>query len=109
MDNFNFGQSGSLTNFNFTESGYVPGNLDFSFGTFVSIYFVLKGTSNNITSIWADSNAGLDSGKVYTSTSKTLNIINLQTNSISDYYTQTHFGSDNDVLNSDDVVDINVV
>lgn len=58
------------TNFNFTESGYTP-SYSFNFSppptppVSISIYSVLAGASNNFTAIWADSDAGLETGSFY--------------------------------------------
>lgn len=96
----------SYNNFNFTESGYIPGDLDFNFGADptpeIDYYYVLKGTSNNFSSVWVSNN------KMYVSSSNTLTVIDLLTNTLYDWYDQTQVGRSNESLDHDDVVDITV-
>ena len=92
--------------FNFTGKTYTY-SPDYDFGPEgISYYYILKGSSN-ITSIWADSSAGPNSGKFYASSTDTLSIIDIENNSIHDWYTQTHIGRSNDSLDNNDIVDIN--
>jgi len=96
-------------NFNFTESGYVPGSsFDFNFGAIVSIHNILKGLTNNFVAIWADFGAGLNNGKMYVSSASAFSIVNLTSQSIDDYYTTTHTGRANESLEHEDIVDLNV-
>ena len=90
-------------NFNFTDSGYIPGDLNFDFGVEITTYNVLKGTSNDFSAIWVLNN------KMYVSSSDTLTIIDLMTNTVYDWYGQTHIGRANESLDHDEVIDINVV
>lgn len=89
--------------FNFTESGYIPGDLDFNFGAEVSIYNILKGTTNNFTSVWVLNQ------KLYVSNLDALTIIDLDTNEVYDYYTQSHIGRANKSLDHDQIVDVNAI
>jgi hypothetical protein len=100
-----------MDNFNFIEDGYISpinGEFNFNFGSFVSINSILKSLSSNIVAIWAESTAGLNNGKVYISTSDSFNIVSLETNSVVDYYTETHAGAAGETLQGNDTVDINI-
>lgn len=102
---FDFGSTGSgpYNDFNFTESGYDPSApYSFAFGEGFNIYLVLKGTSNNFTSVW------VYNGKMYVSSADALTTINLSDNSVYDFYTQTEKGRGNETLDGSNVVDINV-
>lgn len=74
----------------------------------MSNYNILKGISNNFVAVWADPNAGLDSGKFYIASRDTLNIVDLENQEVYDYYTQTHGGRAQETLTSNDIEDINV-
>ena len=65
------------------------------------IFNILAGTSNNFTSVWAYD------GKMYVASSDAFSVINLETNALIDYYTQTDGGNNNETLISDDIIDIN--
>lgn len=91
-------------NFNFTESGYVPGlPYNFDFGPSVETYAVIKGSSNVFSSVWVWNN------KMYVSNSDALTIVDLNDNKVCDYYTKDHVGRANESLNGDNIVDINVM
>jgi len=95
--------------FNFTEEREAPPSSPFNFDFIIEgQYNVLKGTSNNFIAIWADATAGLSTGKFYVASRDTLNIIDLENEEVCDYYTQTHGGRANEVLDSDDIEDINI-
>jgi hypothetical protein len=94
-------------NFNFTESGYSPINYNFNFGLNIYIYYVLVGTSNNFTAIWADPTTSLYTGKIYITSPAAFSIVNNTV--LVDYYTTTHFGAANEVLEQKDIIDINIV
>ena len=98
-----------MNNFNFTESGYVPGSFDFNFGSVVSVHNILKSLSDNIVAIWADQTTSLTNGKIYISTTDSFNIINSETGIVVDYYTETHAGEAGETLQGDDIVDINIL
>ena len=89
--------------FNFTESGYSITSYDFNFGSIIDVYYILKGTSNNFSSVWV-----LDQ-KLYVSNSDALTIIDLLTNTVYDYYTQSHVGRANESLDHAQIIDVNVV
>ena len=96
-------------NFNFTESGYSPGPpYNFDFSPPATSYSVVKGLTNNFTSIWADANAGLSAGKMYIGLEGYFNVINLSDQTIYDWYSTLHAGRGNETLTGSDVVDINV-
>ena len=96
-------------NFNFTESGYSPGPpYNFDFSPPATSYSVVKGLTNNFTSIWADTGAGLSAGKMYIGLEGYFNVINLSDQTIYDWYSQTCKGRANTILSSNDIVDINV-
>ncbi len=65
-------------------------------------YSILKGSSNNFTSVW------VHNGKMYVSSADAFTTINLDDNSVYDFYTQTEKGRGNEALDSNDVIDINV-
>lgn len=97
------------TDFDFTEGGYVPSS-SFNFGGGVFVYSVLKGVLNYFSSIWADPDAGLDTGKMYVASQGTgaaFSIVDLSLNTVVDYYTTTHIGAANEALIAEDIVDLN--
>lgn len=81
---------------------------NFDFGDFVNRHYILKGTSNNFNSIWCDDNTSLTAGKLYISTNDSITIVNLNTNNIEDYYTTSVAGRSEDVLKSNDIIDITI-
>lgn len=96
-------------NFNFTESGYSPGSpYNFDFSPPAASYPIIKGTTNNFTSIWADANAGLSASKMYIGLSGYFNVINLSDQTIYDWYSTSHTGRGNETLDGSGVVDVNV-
>lgn len=103
--NFSFVTS-TYYSFNFTDSGYTPIDTDFNFGEVFEIFNILKGTSNNFVAIWADINAGLNSGRFYVGSQGAFTTV--KDNIVYDYYTETHAGRGNETLDNDDVVDINI-
>ena len=106
---FNFGQPGNFNDFNFTEGGYTP-DYDFNFGTGATSYnFILKGLSDNFSAIWADTDASLSNGKMYISSAAAFMVVNLSTDLVEDYYTETHAGEAGESLTSNDIVDNSVV
>ncbi len=94
-------------NFDFTESGYTPTSYDFNFGLDIPVYYVLAGTSNNFTAIWADSTTSLSTGKIYIASSAVFSIVDSAV--LVDYYTTTHSGGANEALDQNDIIDINIV
>ena len=96
-------------NFNFTESGYSPGPpYNFDFSPLAASYLVVKGLTNNFTSIWADTGAGLSAGKMYIGLEGYFNVINLSDQTIYDWYSETHQGRANKSLDGSNIVDVNV-
>ena len=95
--------------FNFTESDYIPDSYDFDFGAEeeITVYSVLAGVSNNFTSIWADVDASLSTGKIYIASPAAFSIVN--NNVLVDYYTTTFGGRANESLDQEDIIDINIV
>jgi hypothetical protein len=91
-------------NFNFTNPYSIPDEYDFLFGWLT--YYLLKGTSNNFTAIWADPRASITSGKMYVSSPEAFSIVNITNKTIYDYYTTTHSGIRAEALQSNDVTDL---
>ena len=87
-----------------------PYNIEFYDGDLVlgNVYNIIKSSDNNFVGVWADSNALSSFGKMYVSNSDSFSIVNLGSNKLDDYYTQTHKGRSNETLSSAGVVDINV-
>lgn len=97
------------TNFVFNNVGkgdpYTP---DFSFSPAGITYkYILKGPLD-FRCVWADFGANLYQGKLYLASESSLNIIDLKTNTIYDYYSKNDIGRANEVLIDDIIVDINV-
>jgi len=99
--NFYFGQS-EICNFNFTEAGYSPDS-NFNFGVNVRNFNVLMGESNNFTSVWVYNN------KMFIGSNNCLNIVDLESNSVVDFYTTTYSGAVGETLIGFNITDINVV
>lgn len=98
--NFYFGQS-EICNFNFTEAGYSPDS-NFNFGVNVRIFNILMGESNNFISVWVYNN------KMFIGSNNCLNIVDLESNSVVDFYTTTYGGEANEELDTENILDINV-
>jgi len=88
--------------FDFIEPGYSPENFDFNFGTMVYYSYVLKGNSNNFSSIWVYNN------KMYVGSEGYFNVVNLEDNSLYDCYGEVIIGRANEPLDNSAIVDINV-
>ena len=90
--------------FNFTESGYVPGSpFDFEFAPAEDLSIrILVGTSNDFTAIW------VFEGKMYVASASALSVVNLDAQTLIDFYTQAQAGGLNETLQSNDIVDINI-
>lgn len=101
------------TNFNFTESGYVPSyNFNFGLDWVPSYFHILAGTSNNFTAIWADEDASMDnSKKMYVASASAFSVVVLNDpdSVLFNYYTTTHSGAGNEALTQEDIKDINIV
>lgn len=101
--------SASSADFNFVDSGYQPISTDFNFiMEVISKYYILAGATNNFSAIWADVDASLDTGKIYVASSAAFSIIDLTQSKLVDWYTTSHKGACNEVLNSDDIVDLHI-
>lgn len=103
------------TNFQFTESEYIapadPLDIDFQFSFPVpaGTFYILAGSSINFVAIWAESDASLASGRFQvasTGTGAALSIITLSTDKLYDYYTTTASGRANEVLESENIIDL---
>ena len=71
-------------------------------------YRILFGSSNNIVAIWADPDASYTNGKFYAATADSFNIVNINTSSLYDRYTNVISGRVKETLDSNDVSDINI-
>ena len=98
--------------FNFELSGYSPKlPLSANFNFVLGVYYVLAGTSNIFTAIWADSDAGLGNGKMYTLSwgqGTALSILNLNERNLYDHYTRDFGGRAEETLTDIDTRDLNV-
>lgn len=74
----------------------------------MAVYNILKGSSNNFTSVWADVTAGVNNGKFYVASSAAFSVVDSSVPSIYDFYTQTYPGRANEVLDNTNIIDINV-
>jgi hypothetical protein len=85
-----------------TSSGvYVIDESDSFLETYYTHPGILAGTSNHFTSVWAYNN------KMYVASSDAFSVVNLATGALTDCYTQTLGGNNNEPLIGDDIVDIN--
>jgi hypothetical protein len=71
--------------------------------------YVLISGSENVIAIWADEDSGLYSGKFYAASNNVLNVVDIDNNELYDWYSQSHVGRANESLDSNDIVDINVL
>ena len=98
--------------FNFDLAGYTPSSplaADFDFA--VALFYVLAGFSNIFTAIWANSDASLTNGKMYTlswGSGTALSVLNLDSRTLYDHYTQTYEGRGRETLTNTDTRDLNV-
>ena len=79
------------------------------YNTTGSGYSIVPGLSSNFTAVWADENSSLSSGKLYVASEDAFTIIDLETKTVYDRYTQELKGRGNEVLDTDGIIDINVV
>ncbi len=70
--------------------------------------FIMAGTDNDFTAIWADYNSGIGSGILYAASASAFSIVDMAQNKVIDYYTTTRSGVAGEALLSDDIADINV-
>jgi hypothetical protein len=90
--------------------GYLSGESFFEIIT-IPTYYILSGNSSNYNSIWADSNANINSGKFYAATTGSgaaFSVVDLQNNVVVNNYTIDHMGGGGEFLDSEDIVDINI-
>jgi len=91
--------------FNFTEGGYSPSapyNFDFNPPVVIPTYNILKGTTNDFSSIWVFDNKMYVGGEGY------LTVVDLSTNTVWDWYSEVHLGKAGVALSGSDVADINI-
>lgn len=96
--------------FDFTEAGYVYDS-DFNFGFSVVTYKIIAGSAKNYTSIWADPTANIETAKMYVGTAglgAAFSVIDLEHKVLIDSYTIDKEGQYDELLDSEDIVDINV-
>lgn len=77
----------------------------------LSYYNNVFGDSNDFIAIWADSDASLSYGKMYVASKgpgAKFSVVDLENKEVLDYYTVDHAGRGNEILESDDIIDINV-
>lgn len=75
-------------------------------------YNIIAGNSTTYTSVWADSISSINAGKVYIGTNGSggsLSVINMVDKTLYDYYLIDKPGRCNEVLDSENIDDINVV
>jgi len=98
--------------FNFERGGYtLPVPLEANFDFALVVFNVLAGSSNIFTAIWADTDAGLNNGKMYTLSwgeGTGLSILNLAQKKLYDQYTVTDGGRAEETLTNTDTKDLNV-
>lgn len=80
--------------------------------TLLGTYNIIAGISTVYTSVWADSNTNINGGKIYVGTKGaggSLSVINMANKTLYDYYLIDKPGRCNEVLDSENIDDINVV
>lgn len=78
----------------------------------LGIYNIIAGNSTTYSSIWADSNSNINTGKIYVGTKGTggsLSVINMVDKTLSDFYLINKPGGFNESLDLENIDDINVV
>jgi hypothetical protein len=71
---------------------------------------ILKGAANNFIAIWADADAGLETGRMYVGSPAAFTIVNLAASpTVFDWYTESRAGRAGETLDSDDMADLNAV
>lgn len=88
----------ALNNLNFARLHEVPAEYDLEFFQGEAIT-ILKGDSDNFTAVW------VANGRLMVASAAALSIIDLETNTLVNWYTQTH-GASGEVLESDDIIDL---
>jgi len=98
-------------NFNFTETEYDPSNYNFNFGYTVPTLRILAGASKNFSSIWADPTANIETARMYIGSrgpGAAFSVVALANGVLVDSYTIDKEGEHGELLDSEDIVDINV-
>ena len=92
----------ALNNLNFYGDGNysAPAEYDLEF-YLAQISSILKGDSNNFVGVWITAD-----GRLMAATENTLSIIDLNTNTLLDWYSQIHAGIAGEILESNDIIDI---
>lgn len=86
-------------------------NKFYTISTGSSVNNILSGNSSIYNSIWADSNANINSGKFYVTTTgsgSALSVVDIQHNTLIDSYSLIHMGNNNEFLISEDIQDLNI-
>jgi len=90
----------AYNNLDFEAPGYIPEapyDMDFYSGV---TYYVLKGTSNFFSAVW------VANGRLMAASPAALSIMDIDTNTVVDWYTQTFGGRGEEVLDSSDIKDV---
>lgn len=101
-----------MPDFNFITTRTVLPNtseINFDFGS--TLFNILAGSSNTITAIWADIDAGRSCGRVYVASygdGAAFSVVDLNTKLLYDRYTDSIKGRANQVLKQNDLKDIMV-
>jgi len=103
--------TGSQTNFDFSEAGYDPSNYNLNFGYTIATLKILAGVSRNFTSIWADPTANIETANMYVGSrgpGAAFSVVDLANGRLTDSYLIDKAGEHDELLDSEDIVDINV-
>jgi hypothetical protein len=79
--------------------------------TVSGVHNIIGGTSTNFVAIWADSNTSINYGKVYiasTGEGAALSVIDTNTDTLYDCYTENRKGASNDMLADNNIKDIDI-
>ena len=90
----------ALNNLDFQGPGYVPEapyDMDFYGG---ELFYILKGTSNYFSAVW------VANGRLMAASPAALSIMDIDTDVVVDWYTQTFGGRAEEVLDSSDIKDV---
>ena len=101
-----------MIDFNFKYPGYSPpGNLDIKFNFLKPGLKILAGTSQSFVAVWADPTANIMTDKLYVASSgpgAALSVVDLANERLIDSYLIDKAGNYGELLESEDVVDINI-
>lgn len=73
--------------------------------------YILSGQNKNFTSVWADTNANINTAKVYIGSSgpeAAFSVVDLNSRTLIDSYTIIDMGENDEFLDREDILDINV-